>query len=422
MAPTTDGMAPVKVPANLPELVRSAFNRARASGDVHFFPTEVTLVNVHSVPFQLRFSPALAEKPRAPQPPAPSITTPTADGPTTKGDSRFFDPFDDPPPAMLITPLPPSHNLVLNKFAIVPEHFILATKAFKPQNHLLEPADLAAAYACIEAYHYHHQQRQHHQHRQSSTNPTTDPKQEDEAKEAQEQPDPDEGELFVFFNSGPHSGASQPHRHIQLLPVARMREGLARHEAAAWDVLARRLGRTSSSTSSSSSSSSGSRVRASLPFQTFAEPISPGADLPAVYARLYRRACEAVLGTGEAAGVSTVVGDGEGHEDVEGGGGAEGVGEGVEARVDYNLAMTREVMVIAPRVAEGEVVWAAAAGGEGGGQRTPVGRLALNGTVLAGTALVKSRAEWDALRAEPEQLLEVLGRIGVPTVHAPSLV
>jgi ATP adenylyltransferase len=53
MAPTTDGMAPVKVPANLPELVRSAFNRARASGDVHFFPTEVTLVNVHSVPVRL---------------------------------------------------------------------------------------------------------------------------------------------------------------------------------------------------------------------------------------------------------------------------------------------------------------------------------------------------------------------------------
>jgi hypothetical protein len=50
MTASTDGMAPVKVPANLPELVRATFNRARASGDVHFFPTQVTLVNVNSVP------------------------------------------------------------------------------------------------------------------------------------------------------------------------------------------------------------------------------------------------------------------------------------------------------------------------------------------------------------------------------------
>jgi ATP adenylyltransferase len=54
-----------------------------------------------------------------------------------------------------------------------------------------------------------------------------------------------------------------------------------------------------------------------------------------------------------------------------------------------------------------------------GGEKKDVGKLALNGTVLAGTALVKTQEEWDALRAEPEQLLEILGRIGVPTVHAP---
>lgn len=50
----TDGMGPVKIPANLPELVRTAFHRARASGDVHFFPTQVTLVNVNSVPVRIR--------------------------------------------------------------------------------------------------------------------------------------------------------------------------------------------------------------------------------------------------------------------------------------------------------------------------------------------------------------------------------
>ncbi|KAK4098958.1 hypothetical protein N658DRAFT_475918 [Parathielavia hyrcaniae] len=363
MPATPDGMAPVKVPANLPELVRGAFNRARASGDVHFFPTQVTLVNVNSIPFQLRFSPALASKPRAPQPPAPSPSAPPP-GSTSTQEKHFFDPFDNPPAAMLITPLPPSHNLVLNKFAIVPEHFILATQAFQEQTHLLERDDLDAAYACIEAYHYYH---------------VNDNTNNEGGVVDGERP----GELFVFFNSGAASGSSQPHRHVQMLPAERMREGLSGDEEAAWGVLAAGLVDGS--------------VRGRVPFQTFAEGIGEGVDLGAVYDRLYRRACEAVLGSEGATGV-------------------EGGGTG-QALVDYNLAMTRDVMVMAPRVAEGEAVTCA---GEDGGRRA-VGKLALNGTVLAGTALVKSQAEWDALRAEPEQLLQVLGRIGVPTIQTPSV-
>ena len=48
----TDATMPprIKAPANLPELVRTAFNKARASGDVNFYPTQVTLVDVNSIP------------------------------------------------------------------------------------------------------------------------------------------------------------------------------------------------------------------------------------------------------------------------------------------------------------------------------------------------------------------------------------
>lgn len=38
------------IPANLPDLVRGAFSRAVASGDVFFFPTHVTLIAVNSIP------------------------------------------------------------------------------------------------------------------------------------------------------------------------------------------------------------------------------------------------------------------------------------------------------------------------------------------------------------------------------------
>lgn len=90
--------------------------------------------------------------------------------------------------------------MVLNKFPVIPEHFILATTEFKEQTDLLEEDDIGAAYKCIKAY-------------------------------------KDEGEeLFGFFNSGEHSGASQRHRHIQFLPVKSMRSGIG--ETALWNVLA----------------------------------------------------------------------------------------------------------------------------------------------------------------------------------------
>jgi ATP adenylyltransferase len=123
--------------------------------------------------FQLRFCPTLAQKPKSS---------------TSASGKRAIDPFQKPPEALFIADLgsPPSHFLLLNKFAIVPEHFILATKEYKEQTHLLEQDDLGAAFACLKAW----------------------------AAGGKE--------LFGFFNSGEHSGASQPHRHIQFLPVESM--------------------------------------------------------------------------------------------------------------------------------------------------------------------------------------------------------
>lgn len=256
----------------------------------------------------------------------------------------------------------------------MPEHFLLITRAFEPQTHLLRAEDLAATHACLRAYHDH-----------------------------------DHGEeLFAFFNSGEHSGASQPHRHVQLLPVARMRDGLLLPEEedaardgdgggkAGWSVLADRL--------VGGADEEGEEAPPQLPFAVFSERLRPdmtGAALRAVYLRLYERACAAV------AGVSAVVVQQQQQQQQE--------GEG-EARISYNMAMTRGAMVLCPRTAEGDIVRDGRTGAE-------VGRLALNGTVLAGTALVKSRAEWDALRERGDegdgkgggdQLWRILGRIGVP--------
>lgn len=235
---------------------------------------------------------------------------------------------------MLIADLPPSHKLVLNKFAVVPEHFILVTKEFKPQTHVLEEADIAATFACIQAYHT------------------------------------DGQELFAFFNCGQHSGASQPHRHLQLLPVDRMKDGLEDVDRGSeWSVLAEKI----------------TESEKALPFNVFASNIR--LDMSAeerhdTYLELYRRAVKSVYPDSEVR--------------------SEG-----EAKISYNFAMTSNSMALCPRTAEGTMIKNKS--GE------DVGIVSLNGTVLAGTALVKNEAEWDALKEDPDMLLDVLQGIGVPS-------
>lgn len=434
--------------------------------------------------FQLRFSPSLANKPKAPLPvvdpssvPDPKQTTSasTIASNASSNDAKIvkrptFDPFDNPPPGLLVTDLPPDHILVLNKFAIVPEHFILATKVFKEQTHLLEKEDLAATLACIRAYHafvnegqadggrqepegqgrgtqepHHYKQGheedyelvekgqgQHGQHEKGGEELKHGQAQFQEAQagrqteqgqgqgqarsEAAAATDRkyEYGELFAFFNSGLHSGASQPHRHIQLLPVERMRDGLSSETAPskAWEVLADTL-----PDMGAASRNGGPSVASELPFQAFPARIHPGIspeELHGVYLSLYARACAAVATYTN----SNMV---ESESQAEG-----------EAKISYNMAMTRDVLVIMPRLAEGAVITASSASSSSSanaGTETEsatrgdaekekgmkvIGKLALNGTVLAGTALVKSQAEWDYLREKPEVVVELLGKIGVP--------
>lgn len=46
-------MPRIRAPSNLPELVKSTFTKARSEGDLHYFPTQVTVLNVDSIPVSL---------------------------------------------------------------------------------------------------------------------------------------------------------------------------------------------------------------------------------------------------------------------------------------------------------------------------------------------------------------------------------
>lgn len=126
------------------------------------------------------------------------------------------------------------------------------------------------------------------------------------------------------------------------------------------------------------------------PFATFTEGIRlgmPAEELHAAYLRLYRRACRAVACHAGAAADTDPPSEGE-------------------ALISYNMAMTKSTMVLSPRLAEG----ASIVSPDG---RT-LGMLSLNGTVLAGTALVKNELEWEALIKEPDALSNILRGIGIP--------
>lgn len=71
-----------------------------------------------------------------------------------------------------------THVCLLNKFNVVDDHILIVTRAYEEQAASISHADFAAVWTCLR-----------------------------------------EIDGFAFYNSGPVAGASQPHKHLQLVPV-----------------------------------------------------------------------------------------------------------------------------------------------------------------------------------------------------------
>ncbi|KAK2810181.1 hypothetical protein FQN50_003151 [Emmonsiellopsis sp. PD_5] len=386
---------------NLPALVAKRFLAAKQSGALVFSHTEVTTLKASDIPpFQLRYCPALAKKPTTTTTTtnsnnnsntANNATTPTTT--TTPIVKQKPDPFENPTGDLVIGKITSgeahTHTLVLNKFPVIPNHFILATRLFKPQTDLLERDDLVVTWQCLRAW---------------------------EGEGQHDDEDDDEGavdgdggggagvggrRLFAFFNSGEHSGASQPHRHLQFLPVEGMVRDDGEGEGEGWWPLIYGDGNGHDETrvgvGGGGDGDGGDWCqprRFNVPFACYAVdiPTTPsGEELHRAYLNLYGvavRAVERFMGGR--------VGDGGGER---------------QAKISYNLAMTTERMLIWPRRRE-----AAEIPIEPGAKREFVdaGLVSLNGTVLAGTLMVKTLREWEVLRARPGLLGGVLGAVGAP--------
>lgn len=271
----------------------------------------------------------------------------------------------------------PSHIIVLNKFPIIEHHFILATKRNKQQTARLEEDDLARTYQCLEAWKI-----------------GTDGARED-------------GKLFAFFNSGEHSGASQPHRHLQLLPVEDMKAGC--NGQAAWGLLTdevlasqevqTRMHTTNSwllqaRTNTSRLATNSFRVNPSLPFVHFGKSFPPNVSpsiMYQIYSELYDASLEAVKRFLESHPQELQL-----HST-----------ENDALPISYNLAMTTEGMVICPRRSDGKKI------------ERPDGSVidtaSLNGTVLGGTMMVKNEELFNLLKNDSSKVASLLNSIGLPS-------
>ncbi|KAF9459819.1 hypothetical protein BDZ94DRAFT_1291436 [Collybia nuda] len=165
------------------------FDNAIKTGDVFFFPSVITKQEESNVEFEIRLCPALQKKTDSP-PNGPNTgnVANSNDADQDHKAKRSKDPFAQPYiPNLhvgdLIHKSGEEYVVLLNKYAVIPQHFLLITKEFQSQSSPLMPPDLVQIYSLLIA-----------------------------AKGTAQN-------LFAFYNCGNYSGASQPHKHIQFIPV-----------------------------------------------------------------------------------------------------------------------------------------------------------------------------------------------------------
>ena len=304
------------------------------------------------------------------------------------------DPFANPTGDLLIAHIPresPSHVLVLNKYPVIPNHFILATKESKPQTGLLEVDDLWVAWECLRAW-------------EGSTEAGPE-RGESRRRAGNEDVGVGDGEarakgrLFAFFNSGEHSGASQAHRHLQFLPVEDMtpseppstisESGEQEEGKKKWELLIDTMNTPLPPSRSGENDTAATNLpttqflcNPNLPFVHYALDLSPPQTpetLHAKYTALHRATAQTIRRDNAAA---------TDHNN--------------QPSPSYNLALTTTRIAICPRQSESISLISPPhlppANGTDAKARTDAISMSINGTLLAGTLMVKHRSAWDALR------------------------
>jgi len=258
--------SPSLEPGTLVAALDRAIRRAIATGAMVPIETETEWIEDGGVRFTVRRVSSLARKRldqrrRAAQAAAGRPANP-------------FQPYEE---NLFVADVSPTHIALLNKFNVIDRHLLIVTRAFVDQEAPLDAADFGALAACMAEF-----------------------------------------DALGFYNGGVVAGASQPHKHLQLVPLPIDEGTYPVPVEAAFEAIRGRAGILS---------------RPGLPFRhafTWLAP-TPG-EAPEDAARRLTEIHAALLA---AVGVSPVTRRGD-----------------VRQSSPYNLLLTRRWMLAVPRVQE----------------------------------------------------------------------
>ena len=143
--------------------------RALACGALRPFDTVPHVIDDRGVRFLVRQAANLARKDEAAK-----LAAKTA----ADAASEWRDPFSPCEEALRVGDIGERHFLLLNKFNVLAHHLLIVTTEFEPQAALLDAGDFAALLACLREF-----------------------------------------DGLGFYNGGAVAGSSQPHKHLQIVPL-----------------------------------------------------------------------------------------------------------------------------------------------------------------------------------------------------------
>ena len=141
---------------------------AKKSGALQPIPTEFRIIEENNIPFIVRILSNLVRKEEAKKEQEKKSATLGKD----------FNPFLPYEENLFVTDISDTHVCLLNKFNVVEEHLLIITRAFEEQESLLNLEDFFALWTCMAEF-----------------------------------------EGLAFYNSGKIAGASQRHKHLQIVPL-----------------------------------------------------------------------------------------------------------------------------------------------------------------------------------------------------------
>ena len=150
-------------PGTLRRLTQTTAARALASGVLLPISSTIEVVEDGGVSFQVRRVTRRWVKDRARRGSQPGAGRPNP-----------FLPYE---PQLYVADASATHVCLLNKFSVVSDHLLIVTREFQHQQSELGRPDFEALWRCLAEY-----------------------------------------DSLAFYNSGPEAGASQLHRHLQLIP------------------------------------------------------------------------------------------------------------------------------------------------------------------------------------------------------------